>query len=82
MHVRRAAAVEHAVRDAVEALKDVARGDTVPSEWFANGRDVVEGIKTGGQDGITARVRDRSTRRNPNGRSKRADRAVAVYDWR
>ncbi|MFC7020093.1 MULTISPECIES: glycosyltransferase family 2 protein [Haloarcula] len=72
----------HAVRDGVEALKDVARGDTVPSEWFANGRDVVDGITTGGRDGVTARVRDRSTRRNPNGRSKRADRAVAVYDWR
>ena len=72
----------HAVRDGFEALKDVARGDAVPSEWFGTGKDVVRGVKTGVQDGIAARVRDRSSRRNPNGRSKRADRAVAVYDWR
>ncbi|MFC7249797.1 glycosyltransferase family 2 protein [Halomicroarcula sp. GCM10025324] len=72
----------HAVSDALSAMKDVARGDAAPSEWFSNGRDVLEGLRTGGQDGVAARVRDRSSRRNPNGRSKRADRAVAVYDWR
>jgi len=72
----------HAVRDAVDALVDVARGRTVPSEWFGSGGDVARGVGRGAKDGVTARYRDRSPRRNPSGRSERADRAVSVYDWR
>ena len=72
----------HAGRDAFSALKEVATGDAEPSSWFGNGRDVLAGIATGLKDGAVARFRDRSPRRNPNGRSKRTDRAVAVYDYR
>jgi glycosyltransferase involved in cell wall biosynthesis len=72
----------HAGRDALAALKEVATGDADPSTWFGNGRDVLAGIATGLKDGAVARFRDRSPRRNPNGRSVRTDRAVAVYDYR
>ena len=72
----------HASRDGVEALKDVVRGETVPSEWLGRGRGVLGGVGVGAKDGVLARLRDRTGRRNPHGRSKRADRAVAVYDWR
>lgn len=72
----------HGVRDAVSTLKDVAVGEAEPSTWFGNGRDVLSGSAIGLKDGAIARYRDRSPRRNPNGRSKRADRAVAVYDSR
>ena len=70
----------HAGRDAVEALKGVATGETAPSQWFSTGRDVTRGAGTGGKDGLVTRYRGDGA--NPNGRSVRADRAVAVYDWR
>ncbi|MWV63315.1 glycosyltransferase [Halorubrum sp. JWXQ-INN 858] len=72
----------HAVKDAVAVARDVVRGDTTPSGWAGNGRDVVFGIATGVSDGIVARTKDRSPARNPNGLSRRADRAVAKYDQR
>lgn len=72
----------HAVADAIATLRDVARGDARPTHWFGNGRDVVLGSTSGYADGIRARYADRSPRRNPNGWSARADRAVAVYDKR
>jgi len=71
--------VSHAGGDAIEALKGVVRGNTAPSQWFSTGRDVVGGTGTGCKDGLLARYRGGE---NPNGRSVRADRAVAVYDWR
>ena len=71
--------VSHAGREAIEALKGVARGNTAPSQWFSTGRNVVRGTGTGSKDGLVARYRGG---KNPNGRSVRADRAVAVYDWR
>jgi glycosyltransferase involved in cell wall biosynthesis len=74
--------LSHAASDAVATARDVGRGDAVPSSWFGNGRDVVVGIATGGSDGLVARARDRSSARNPNGVSKRGDRAVTRYDWR
>ena len=74
--------LRHAGGDAVDALKGVARGETAPSQWLATGRDVLGGIGSGLADGLRARYGDRSDRNNPNGRSVRADRAVAVYDWR
>ncbi|OYR58188.1 glycosyl transferase family 2, partial [Halorubrum sp. E3] len=66
----------HAVGDALGAAKDVVRGESTPSRWAATGRDVLVGLTGGGSDGLVARSRDRSPARNPNGISKRADRAV------
>ena len=74
--------IAHAVSDALSAARDVVGGDAQPTEWFGTGRDVVSGIATGGSDGFVARRRDRAASRNPHGISKRADRAVARYDWR
>lgn len=73
---------KHAITDAASVARDVVRGEATPSGWFANGRDVVVGILSGGSDGLVARTRDRSPARNPNGISTRADRAVARYDVR
>lgn len=72
----------HAVSDAVSALHDVARGEDRPSNWLGDGRDVLTGIAIGTKDGLVARWRDRTSRRNPCGWHARADRAVAVCDWR
>jgi len=78
--VRRIAS--HAGADGLAAARDVLRGETTPTGWVGNGRDVVVGVATGWSDGLVARARDRSDARNPHGCSKRADRAVAKYDWR
>ncbi|PAU83915.1 glycosyl transferase family 2 [Halorubrum salipaludis] len=72
----------HAATDAVGAAGDVLRGESTPSRWAATGRDVLLGLAGGTSDGLVARSRDRSPARNPNGISKRADRAVAKYDRR
>jgi len=72
--------VSHAGSDAFDALKGVAKGNTAPSQWLSTGRDVGIGVGLGVKDGLVARARRDGA--NPNGRSKRADRAVAVYDWR
>lgn len=74
--------LRHAGSDASIELRDVADGDTRPSQWFGNGRAVVTGLAGGIRGGVGARRRDRTSRRNPRGRSSRADRAVTVYDWR
>ncbi|WP_459192772.1 glycosyltransferase family 2 protein [Halosimplex sp. J119] len=74
--------VAHAGRDACDSLRDVARGDATPSGWLGTGRDVISGLTVGSKDGAWARLLDRSTRRNPYGRSARSDRPVAVYDRR
>ncbi|WP_337680941.1 glycosyltransferase family 2 protein [Halorubrum lacusprofundi] len=72
----------HAATDAFGAAGDVIRGESTPSRWVATGRDVLVGLAGGSSDGLVARSRDRSPARNPNGISKRADRAVAKYDRR
>ena len=72
----------HAATDAIGAAGDVVRGESTPSRWAANGRDVLVGLAGGSSDGLVARGRDRSPARNPNGISERADRAVAKYDRR
>ncbi|WP_144923952.1 glycosyltransferase [Halorubrum salsamenti] len=72
----------HAATDALGAAGDVIRGESTPSRWIATGRDVIFGLAGGSSDGLVARSRDRSPARNPNGISKRADRAVAKYDRR
>ncbi len=74
--------VSHATGDAIDVAKDVLSGNATPTAWFGNGRDIVLGLSAGVSDGIVARTRDRTPRRNPNGISARADRAVARYDWR
>ncbi|ELZ74348.1 glycosyltransferase family 2 protein [Haloferax larsenii] len=74
--------LKHALSDAADAAYGVLTGDVTPSGWVGTGRDVLGGIATGASDGLVARARDRSRTRNPHGCSKRADRAVARYDWR
>ncbi len=74
--------VGHAGRDAYAELCRVVRGDSEPSKWFGKGRDVVSNMARGLKDGQLYRRLDRTERRNPKGRSARADRAVTVYDWR
>jgi len=74
--------LSHALSDAASAARDVIGGDAQPTAWFGTGRDVVSGMATGFSDGLVARSRDRNDSRNPHGISKRADRAVARYDWR
>ncbi|MES3517767.1 MAG: glycosyltransferase family A protein [Natronomonas sp.] len=74
--------IRHAITDAGSALIDVLRGDARPTSWFGNGRDVVSGTLRGTLDGLRARFRDRTPRRNPHGWSRRTDRAVSVYDRR
>ncbi len=68
--------------DAASGLRGVLGGDRRPSWWLGTGRDVLVGIARGIKDGFVARRRDRTPRRNPRGRSSRADRAVTIYDWR
>lgn len=70
-----------AVRDALGAARDTLRGEGTPTTWLGNGRDVVSGLATGVSDGMVARSRDRSARRNPHGVSARADRAIERYDF-
>lgn len=72
----------HAVHDAGTTLRDVLRGESRTTAWFGTGRDVLYGFARGTRDGVAARWQDRTPRRNPNGLSTRADRAVAVYDRR
>ncbi|MFB6270545.1 MAG: glycosyltransferase family 2 protein [Halobacterium sp.] len=72
--------VKHALGDALYVGKDVATGDAKLTEWAAAGRAVVPNIWTGSQDGISARMADRTERRNPNGVSARMDRTVVRHD--
>jgi len=72
----------HAGGDAASELRRVGRGDGRLTAWLGGGRSVVAGLLVGLKDGLAARRRDGPPRRNPNGRSSRTDRAVAVYDWR
>lgn len=72
--------VRHALGDAAAVALDVARGEEMPSAWLGSGKAVVTNAIAGAQDGLTARVADRSPRRNPNGISSRMNRAVARYE--
>jgi len=74
--------VRDAAADATGSAADVIRGEQNLSEWLGNGKRVVANAAVGSKDGVIARLRDRSTTRNPNGVSDRADRAVERYDWR
>lgn len=72
----------HVVTDIGRGIPTIARGETRPSEWLANGRDIASGSGVGLKDSLVARLRDRTPRRNHRGLSTRTDRAVAVYDRR
>ena len=72
----------HAGSDALAELRAVVGGDGRPSRWLGTGRDVTSNALGGLKDGLVARRLDRTDRRNPRGRSSRADRPVTVYDWR
>ncbi|AXG06476.1 glycosyltransferase family 2 protein [Haloplanus rubicundus] len=74
--------VRRALRDALDAGREVLRGNLAPTEWFGTGRAVVTGVARGAADGLVARLKDRTPTRNPHGVSDRSDRAVARYDWR
>jgi glycosyltransferase involved in cell wall biosynthesis len=74
--------LSHAGSDALSTARDVVSGETVPTSWFGNSKDVLIGMSAGARHGLVARARDRTPRRNPNGISKRTDRVVAQYDWR
>jgi hypothetical protein len=74
--------VRHALVEGAGTLREVAAGDRTPSGWLGGGREVATGGAVGLKDGLVARLRDRSPRRNPRGLSARSDRAVAVYDRR
>lgn len=72
----------HACLDCYAELRAVGSGETRPSEWLGTGKHVLTNLAGGIKTGLGARRRDRTARRNPSGRSARADQAVAVYDWR
>jgi glycosyltransferase involved in cell wall biosynthesis len=72
----------HAVEDGATSLAEVARGEAEPSQWFHTGWKVVSNTTAGLKDGVWARTLDRTRRRNPRGRSSRAERAIELYDWR
>jgi glycosyltransferase involved in cell wall biosynthesis len=72
----------HAGSDGLAELRAVIGGDGRPSQWLGTGRAVLRNTFGGTKDGLIARRLDRTPRRNPRGRSSRADRPVTVYDWR
>jgi glycosyltransferase involved in cell wall biosynthesis len=74
--------LRHAGADAYATARDVVVGETVPTSWFGTSRAVAVGMAIGARDGLVARARDRTPKRNPRGVSSRTDRAVAQYDWR
>ncbi|RZV12400.1 glycosyl transferase family 2 [Natrinema hispanicum] len=71
-----------AIREGATGVCRLAAGEATPTSWLSDGTDVVRNVTRGLWDGVRARYRDRSPRRNPNGLSQRHDRAVQVYDWR
>ncbi|NIB98682.1 glycosyltransferase [Halobacterium sp. R2-5] len=70
----------HALGDSLSVGADVLRGDEKPSTWAAAGGAVVPNLWTGSQDGMSARMADRTPRRNPNGVSARMDRTMVRHD--
>lgn len=74
--------VGHGGAETVSEVRDVLGGDDDPSAWLAGVRDGTVGLLRGVKDAVVTRRLDRTSRRNPRGRSSRADRAVTVYDWR
>lgn len=73
-------AVRHSIGEGATEAWKVITGETEVTEWLANGRAVATNLFVGAQDGLAARVTDRSPRRNPNGISSQPERPVARYD--
>ncbi|MFB6267015.1 MAG: glycosyltransferase family 2 protein [Halodesulfurarchaeum sp.] len=71
---------KHGIVEGISSLWEVLRGQLSPSQWISSGRAVSTNSVMGVQDGLAARVADRSPRRNPNGVSSRMNRPVARYD--
>lgn len=74
--------VRSALSDARSTARELFSGDRTPTEWVADGRAVIGNTLVGTKDGLIARFRDRTSRRNPYGISARDDRIVEQYDWR
>lgn len=74
-----ASALRHPLVEALEEGWNVVRGETKPSQWLASGRSVLANLVMGAQDGLAARLKDRSPTRNPNGVSAQSNRPVATY---
>lgn len=72
--------LRYMVGEGITEAWGVLRGDGKPSAWLGNGRAVAANTMMGVQDGLGARVADRSPRRNPNGVSQTRNRPVARYD--
>jgi len=70
----------HALGDSLSVGADVLRGDEKLSTWAAAGGAVVPNLWTGSQDGMSARMADRTPRRNQNGVSARMDRTMVRHD--
>jgi len=68
--------------DARAATRTALSDEAEPSGWLGSVRATVTGLVLGTKDGLVARRSDRRPCRNPNGLSKRTDRAERTYDWR
>lgn len=66
--------------DGLEETGAVVAGRSRPSEWARKGRDAFTATARGVRDGLVARLRDRSARRNPYGHSARENRPVSRSD--
>ncbi|MFB6153933.1 MAG: glycosyltransferase family 2 protein [Halodesulfurarchaeum sp.] len=71
---------QHAVVEGGSSVWEALRGNLSLSQWVSSGRAVFTNTVMGVQDGLAARVADRSPRRNPNGVSSRMNRPVARYE--
>ena len=71
--------VRHLFEEAADEGWNVFRGETRASEWVATGRSVLTNLLKGTQDGLTARMKDRSPTRNPHGVSAGSHPPVATY---
>lgn len=74
--------LKHSLADGVDGLRAVLRGEGRPTAWVGDGRDVLAGVATGLVDGTVARTRNGARSQNPNGWTRRTDRAVRVDDRR
>ena len=72
--------LRHLIGEGLSEAWGVLRGEGRPSTWLGTGRAVTTNSVMGVQDGLAARVADRSPKRNPNGVSSTRNRPVARYN--
>ncbi len=72
--------LRHILGEGISQAWSVLRGEETVSNWLGSGRSVLANTFLGVQDGLAARVADRSPTRNPNGVSASQNRPVARYD--